>query len=187
MLIAKPHRDAHPDQSGFTLLEVMVSLLIISVGLLGIAKLQALSYASSGSANLRSLVAMQTSGLAASMHADRGYWAGLAPATQTITGATVNDGTLGPLTATCTSAANGAPCSPTALAGADLHAWATALNNMLLNSSPVTTIACPTGNIPITCTIKVTWSERAVGINDQGVQGTTATNFLPTYTLYVEP
>src|ERR1700744_1164361 len=186
MHIANLHRAARPRQAGFTLLEVMVSLLIISIGLLGIAKLQALSYASSGSANLRSLVAMQASGLAASMHANRNYWSALAPASQTITGAVVNDGTLGPLTAPCTTG-NGAPCSPTALAGADLHAWATGLNLLLPNSSPATTITCPTGNIPITCTIKVTWLEKAVGINDAAVQGTTATTFQPTYTLYVEP
>ncbi|MEA3161860.1 MAG: hypothetical protein QOD95_3408, partial [Gammaproteobacteria bacterium] len=34
---------------GFTLLEVMVSLFITAIGLLGIAKLQALAYASTGS------------------------------------------------------------------------------------------------------------------------------------------
>ena len=61
---------------GFTLLEVMVSLVVTSIGLLGIAKLQALAYASTGSASVRSLVALQAAGLAASMHADRGYWAG---------------------------------------------------------------------------------------------------------------
>ena len=31
---------------GFTLIEIMVALIVISVGLLGIAKLQALAYAS---------------------------------------------------------------------------------------------------------------------------------------------
>lgn len=186
MHIAKLHRAARSRQTGFTLLEVMVSLLIISIGLLGIAKLQALSYASSSSANLRSLVAMQASGLAASMHANRNYWSGLAPASQTITGSVVNDGTLAPLTAPCTTG-NGAPCSPTALAGADLHTWATALNHLLGNSNPVTTISCPAGNIPVTCTIVIAWSEKALGINTPGTQGTTATTFLPTYTLYVEP
>jgi hypothetical protein len=58
---------------------------------------------------------------------------------------------------------------------------------MLGNSSPVTTIACPAGNIPITCTIQVTWNEKAIGVNNAAVAGTTTTTFLPTYTLYVEP
>ncbi len=67
---------------GFTLLEVMIALVITSIGLLGIAKIQALAYASTGSASLRSLVAMQAAGLASSMHTNRNYWsAGLAAPT----------------------------------------------------------------------------------------------------------
>jgi len=80
---------------GFTLLEVMVALVVTSIGLLGIAKLQALAYASTGSASMRSLVALQVAGLAASMHADRGYWSGNFVATPlTITGTTISDATL---------------------------------------------------------------------------------------------
>ncbi len=44
---------------GFTLLEVMVAVVITAIGLLGIAKIQALAYASTGTASLRSLVAIQ--------------------------------------------------------------------------------------------------------------------------------
>jgi type IV pilus assembly protein PilV len=190
MQLTKTRIAARCKAQGFTLLEVVVSVLIIAVGLLGIAKLQALAYASSGSANIRSLVAAQTAGLAASMHANRSYWAaGLAPPTITINGATITDATLGPMTATCTSG-DGAPCLPTNLAAADLHTWAKALNAMLLNSSPITTINCPASvnpSIPLTCTIQVTWTEKAVGINTQAAQGTTSTTFMPTYTLFVEP
>src|SRR5882757_3906977 len=71
---------------GFTLLEVMVSLFIISIGLLGIAKIHALAYSSTATAGTRSLVALQAAGLASSMHADRSYWSGPAvPAVVTIT------------------------------------------------------------------------------------------------------
>src|SRR5271169_198769 len=61
--------------AGFTLIEIMVALIVTSIGLLGIAKLQALAYASTGSAAVRSLVALQAAGLAASMHVNRSYWA----------------------------------------------------------------------------------------------------------------
>ena len=72
---------------GFTLLEVMVAVVVTAIGLLGIAKIQALAYASTTTASVRSLVALQASGLAASMHADRFYWApGGAPVLITITG-----------------------------------------------------------------------------------------------------
>lgn len=175
---------------GFTLLESMIALLVTSIGLLGIAKIQALAYANTGSASLRSLVAIQAAGLAASMHADRSYWAnGLAPATFTITGTVISDTTLN-ATATasnyCVSGGAGAPCSGATLAAFDLHVWATALNTMLGNSNPITTVSCPTATIPINCTINVTWDEKAVSVNTQGASAT-ATTFKPSYLLYVEP
>src|ERR1700674_3524815 len=105
---------------GFTLLEVMVSLFITAIGLLGIAKLQALAYASTGSANIRSLVAIQAAGLAASMHANRNYWANAsAPVSFTITGTVISDATLaGAATGVqdCWSGGAKAPCSAADLA-----------------------------------------------------------------------
>jgi type IV pilus assembly protein PilV len=175
---------------GFTLLEVMVSLFITAIGLLGIAKLQALAYASTGSANIRSLVAIQAAGLAASMHANRNYWAnGSAPVSFTITGTVISDATLaGAATGTqdCWSGGAAAPCSAANLAAFDLHTWARALNGMLANSNPVTTISCPI-TTPINCTIQVTWNEQAVAINSQVQAATTSTTFAAPYTLYVEP
>jgi type IV pilus assembly protein PilV len=194
--------------AGFTLLEVMVALVITAIGLLGIAKIQALAYASTGTASVRSLVALQASGLAASMHADRAYWStGAAPASITITSSgtgtnfTISDNYLNTQanTATfCQSGGGGAPCSVAQMASYDLRTWATAMNapGMLGNLNPYTTITCPVLPAPITCTIQITWNERAVSINNQGTANTqVATNstangsgtFNPTYILYVEP
>jgi type IV pilus assembly protein PilV len=177
---------------GFTLLEVMVALVITAVGLLGIAKIQALAYASTGSASLRSLVALQASSLAASMHANRNYWAfGAAPVPLTITGLTIGDATLQGDTTNCIAPA--ARCLPATLAAFDLHDYAQALNKMMPGSNPITTITCPALPLPISCTIQVTWGEHAVSINKESaaatVQSTSATpgTFAPTYTLYVEP
>ena len=61
--------------SGFSLVEVMVALLVISIGLLGIAKMQALAISTTGSARLRSLGALEAASLASMMRADRAYWA----------------------------------------------------------------------------------------------------------------
>ena len=52
-------------EGGFSLIEVMVALIIVSVGLLGIAKMQALAYASTGIAGKRSLGNHQWHGLSA--------------------------------------------------------------------------------------------------------------------------
>ena len=74
---------------------------------------------------------------------------------------------------------------PATLAAFDLHVYAAALNAMLGNSNPVTTINCPVA-IPVNCTIQVTWNEKAVALNSQGVVANLQA-FAPTYTLYVEP
>jgi type IV pilus assembly protein PilV len=176
---------------GFTLLEVMVALMITSIGLLGIAKLQALAYASTGSASVRSLVALEAAGLAATMHANRNYWAGIsAPVSLTINGPNIQDAILGPLANSsqyCWSGQPTAPCPFQTLAAFDLHTYANALNGLLGNSAPVTTIQCPAGNNPVSCTINITWNEHAVSIDKQSAAATTQTTFAPTYTLYVEP
>jgi type IV pilus assembly protein PilV len=174
---------------GFTLLEVMVALVITSIGLLGIAKIQALAYASTGSASVRSLVALQAAGLAASMHANRNYWAaGKAPVTLTISGTTFNP-VLNAAAASlnyCVSGYGNTPCDETTLAAFDLFNYANSLNLMLGNSNPVTTINCPLFN-PISCTIQVTWNEHVVSVNSNSATSTTQTAFAPTYMLYVEP
>jgi type IV pilus assembly protein PilV len=189
--LKSPNRASIPFRApirGFTLLEVMVALVITSIGLLGIAKIQALAYSSTGSASLRSLVALQAAGLAASMHANRNYWASpAAPPNLTISGTTFNP-VLNAAAATagfCVSGSGNTPCNETQLAAADLYTYANALNLMLGNSNPVTTITCL--NNPVSCEIQVTWNEHLVSVNAQSSTNTTQAMFLPTYTLYVEP
>jgi type IV pilus assembly protein PilV len=199
----------HPDRSrvrGFTLIEVMVALFVTAVGLLGIAKIQALAYSSTGTASVRSLVALEAAGLAASMHANRSYWAaGLAPIPITITGTTITGGSLNteglPLSPTmgyCQQGSGNTPCATAELvAASDLHTYATTLNGMLNKSNPTTTINCPVvANQPINCVIQVSWNEKAVSISSQSATDTTqcstasasdACQFNPTYTLFVEP
>lgn len=172
-------------QRGFTLLEVLVSLVIISIGLLGIAKIHALAYSSTSTAGTRSLVALQAAGLAASMHADRDYWAnGLAPTVITITNTNISDVNLG-TPANCVATA-GPACTPDIMAAYDLQTYAAQLSASLPSSTPTTTISCPV-LIPVNCTIVVTWTEKTVSANTQGAANTTAATFAPSYMLYVEP
>jgi type IV pilus assembly protein PilV len=163
---------------GFSLVEVMVALVVCCVGLLGLAKMEALSISSTGVAGTRSLAAIEASSLAAAMHANRGYWAGgFAPATTTVNLATANTAVAACSTPGATS------CVPSAMAAYDLQQWALALKALLPGF--LGTINCSTTGFPVTCTIQIQWVENAVAANAQ--QTNIGNLQLPTYVLYVQP
>lgn len=170
---------------GFNLIEVMVALIVISVGMLGIAKMQALAMSSAGTAKMRSLAALQASSLASTLRADRAYWSAI-PATVTVTfqnGAITasTDAGLQAVT-TCNSAA--APCTPTQIAAYDLQSWITALATQMPTHQATLTCTVPaTQPAPTTCSIALSWTENRVGVNKQGAGQTLAA----AYNLYVQP
>lgn len=200
-LRCKPH-SMRGSGAGFTLIEVLVALVVTAMGLLGLAKMQALAYASTGTAGLRSLVAIEAAGLASAMRANRAYWSlPIANASNSISisGTTVNS--AGILNAAamangyCASGGGGAPCTPADLAANDLWSWADSLQKLVPNFNALTAITCPVTQ-PVACTITIKWTEKTVSINAQGANSQTNTgngyqNQLlmqaPIYTLYVEP
>ncbi|HSY07182.1 MAG TPA: type IV pilus modification protein PilV [Steroidobacteraceae bacterium] len=189
---------------GFSLIEVLVALIVVSVGLLGIAKMQAIAYSSTGVASKRSLAAIEAASLASSMHANRAYWSvsGIAPASTTVTGNAVTASTDPALLAAVDCTSGGAvPCTASALAAYDLGfgptSWAAALQS-LLGTSDQAVIACVNPappQTPVTCTVTITWSENQVALNSQeaaaanaaAAANTPAALQLPSYTLYIEP
>jgi type IV pilus assembly protein PilV len=163
---------------GFSLVEVLVALVVCSIGLLGLAKLESVALSSTGVASGRSLAAIQASSLAAAMHANPGYWAaGFAPATTTVSAANNFSTAAACLTAGATS------CVPSDMAAYDLQQWAIALQALL--PGYYATISCSTAAFPVTCTIQIQWTENAVAANAQ--QTNMAGMQLPTYVLYVQP
>jgi type IV pilus assembly protein PilV len=193
---------------GFSLIEVMIAVLVVSLGLLGVAKLEAVSYSSTTVANKRSLAAFEAASLAAAMHVNRGYWTNTDPAGANIklqgtvftvaTGAANLAASLGtvaapaggpiPLWTGGTCATPGTPCAVTDLAAYDLLNWATSLNAVLPNDTA--TISCG-ALTPISCTITVNWGESSVATNSaeavQQAANPTAAFETPSYTLYVQP
>ncbi len=201
---------ANARPGGFSLIEVMVAVVVICVGLLGIAKMQALALSNTTTSRLRALAAFEAASLAAAMHSNRQYWATTPPVTITLNAAAIisTDGALsGTATAdlgnplACVGNNSGiAQCAALNLAASDLANWTNDLNGLLPN--PTASIACPpvAGNAPTSCTIQISWSEQAVGNNQQGAAFAAANSAAncsalgqgqcferPTYTLYVEP
>jgi type IV pilus assembly protein PilV len=192
---------------GFSLVEVMVAVVVICVGLLGIAKLQALSLSNMSVARQRSLAAIEAASLASAMHSNRLYWASAVPpalvtwSSQTNPAFASSDAALAaqanadvtpPGTANvCVGTVNsGAVCAGAAgatnLAAGDLALWAGDVAALMPNAA--LSIQCPPppgGNSPQTCTIQMTWTENAVGLNKQ--ESATGGFQNPTYTLVVQP
>lgn len=190
-------RHAH----GFSLVEVLVGLMVISVGLLGVARVQALALSSTGTVRTRSMVAFAASSLAATMSADRKYWAEVRadPAvTVNVTSARVSaaDPDLqSPPSGGCTAAS---PCTAAGeLAMQDLRDWAVSLQTLLpANTGPTATVTCQivAGN-PVTCAINIAWTENLVSTTYSSNTTSSAQQNLraiqkveqTSYTLYTEP
>ncbi|WHZ09778.1 MAG: Type IV fimbrial biogenesis protein PilV [Burkholderiaceae bacterium] len=184
-------------EQGFTLLEVLVAILVVALGLLGLAKMQALAISNTQISSSRSLIALQASSLAAAMQGNTGYWAaGVAPAVFSTAGTTVTDasGVLNQTVTTCVATSGSAPsspvCTPAQLAAYDVQAWAANMNALFPGYGA--NFACNNvAGAPVTCTITITWAEKYVALNRTTATGTAASGGQQTatqsYTLYVSP
>ena len=168
-----------PGTTGFSMVEVLVALIVLSVGLLGIAKMQALGMSSTSVAGKRALAAIQADSLAAAMHENRAWW-GSAQATGAWVGAVGG-------TASCQLGApnTSAPCTPQQLATYDLQVWAQGLNQLLPNANG--SVNCQVSGAVETCTITITWSENTVAINANANNVAASGINNPTYVVFVEP
>jgi len=169
---------------GFTLMEVLVALVIISIGLIGIAAMQASAIASTHSSQSESLVSIEARSLADAMQANPNYWRGgnfpteafsvSAPASGSSLG-TVTDATLESQTTNCATTA----CSISQLAGYDVRTWGAQLNSVVPGATAG--IFCQAAK-PTTCNITVSWSQKATAAVNSGTQST-ATPTAMSYTL----
>jgi type IV pilus assembly protein PilV len=147
---------------GFSMLEVLVTLLVLNLGVLGIAGLQTLSVNNTEAGRYQSLATMLASSMAASMQANVAYW-GSPPTTININ-QNGNPPKVQHGPATFNGTCIGSACSASQMASFDLQNWAAALNSSL----PVgqATISCSTVASPAICTLTVTWMEKNVALHN---------------------
>ena len=197
-------RTTAPRATGFSLIEVMIALIIISVGLLGIAKLEAVVLSSTGTSRLRALVALQAESLADAMHADRDFWNGTSGDWTSTVGVTVTvSNGIASVGATnsahLSSALSSSPtctttCIPANLAGYDLLQWASGnsgiggLAQLLKNSTSSISCLAATATNPASCTVTINWNETTVAANQQEAAAGAPTTFASeSYSLVVQP
>jgi type IV pilus assembly protein PilV len=179
-------------QTGFTLVEVLVAVLLSAIGLLGLVSMQTMALASTHMSSMRSLVALQASSLTAVMHNNPGYWAvGTSPSSIQLQGNTIQDN-LGNQLALVSSSCNFsvAPasnaCLPAQLAAFDIQTWAQHMSALLPSYSA--SLGCSTDpNQPLSCQLTVNWTERYVSIGRSTSQDSAATGGQRSYTLYIQP
>ena len=152
-------------QRGVSLIEVMMAVLIFSIGLLGLASLMVMATRSNHAAYLRTQVTFLANSMAGRMSANPvGVWNG-----------DYNNSAY-PVSSTSVGCGFGAACSPAALATHDQRLWSSQLRTFLPN--PVATIACtgvgsagydPTSQLAMrppyggNCQMTIKWNEQQAG------------------------
>jgi type IV pilus assembly protein PilV len=140
-----------PGKGGFTLLEVLIALLVLSIGLLGIGKLMMLSARANDSAYMRSQATALAYTMLDAMRSNR--QAAIVQGYDTAMGAFP-----GPIA--CTVAA---PCNSGQQAQSDLNLWGTSLATALpQGQGSVATVVAPNGfgANDVTATVTVQWSDK---------------------------
>jgi type IV pilus assembly protein PilV len=130
-------------QRGFTIVEALVALVILAVGMLGIASLYVTTLRASGSAASRMQAINLASDLGDRIRANRTAEAAYA-------GAAAANGT------TCLG--NSATCTPAQMAAHDLFVWQAAIQ-AALPGAPAGTVTVDTGTNPTSYQIQVRWVE----------------------------
>ncbi len=133
-------------QNGFTLIEVLITLLILSIGLLGLAGLQMTALKLNDSAERRSQATILAYDILDRMRANRA---------EAESGAyNIDTSATTPTAASCAGASS--DCSATEMKDYDLYEWSQALAQRLPSGNGVIST---NGSTPPTVTIQVQWND----------------------------
>ncbi len=140
--------------SGFTLIEVLIAMIILAVGLLGLAGLQATSLRNTQSAYNRSQATQLAYDMADRMRANVAD-ARLSVDANPLTASAYLGAVPGAAIANCTLAAG---CTPAQMAQNDLFEWNQDIDNALSANATGTIAAVPV-LAPTGFTITITWDD----------------------------
>jgi type IV pilus assembly protein PilV len=142
--MSTPFRPFRLHQTGFSLVEALVALVVLSIGLLGIAALHIESLRSGRTAITRTQAVTLASDMADRIRANRSAREAY---NVTVTSQDTN--------VNCNPGGSG--CTPAQLARHDKALWTAALEDALPGA--VGTVVCDPGTAPATYTITISWIE----------------------------
>ena len=183
-------------EAGFTLVELLVTMLIVTVGLLGLAKLQATAVSNTSVARTRALMTYQAESLAGMMRANRAFWVTKGNLTTwpgfdvSTAGAATDSGLMVKLGSSGSCVGTSVTCNQYNLAWDDMYNWAKAFNDP---TNPLA--AFPGASAKIVCVplagpgnacganpttphsydITLTWQQKLVAINRSTVNSSSMT------------
>ncbi len=161
--IVQLRRSAAP-QSGVGMIEVLAALFVLSVGLLGVAGLQAQGLRAGHSASQRSVAVIKAYEIIERMRANPDAVLDSAGATFYAAGFAFDSGsTPDPFCADSDGSGPGAQCTPVQLANYDIFAWKESIDAAFTNmdGQGAINVTLPGGpNQPVNVVVTVRWNER---------------------------
>lgn len=152
---------------GFTLIEVLIAVLILSIGLLGVAGTLVVASHSASSNYLRQQGVQYAYGIVDRMHANPHV------AINPTSSANPYIVSLAAPAATIAHDCTTASCTNTQMAAYDAWQWQTALKNNLPNGLGSVAVAASTGNTAVV-TVTVQWSDQPAS---SGTAATTSSHY----------
>lgn len=156
---------------GFSLLEVLVSILIVSIGLLSTSYMLIKGASNAKTSSLRATAATQASSIASAMYANKIFWGQRNQDISFKSNKTDIESISSNIISSKSACGN---CTPSELAGFDLNNWITGLSTVLPNAKSEITCPSVATNKTRSCTIKITWSEVFFGGSDTNSSSATA-------------
>lgn len=150
-------------------------MLIIMIGMLGVAGMQALAVHNSTQAHIRTLAGIDAHSLASTMRANSSFWTDVGQAPQTVSiQNNANSISITPTSLVTGKDCAAATCTPAESAGYTVNQWAEVLKQLPSGAS-ATISRLPTNGVSATAyAVTVNWSERLM--QAQGAKAVTQAN-----------
>ena len=159
--------------SGFTLLEVMIAMVIFSVGMLGLAGIQGTALQNNSTAYMRTIAMQQSYNMADILRSSTSFDGVINSSFNSV------NSSVGSAPTACIANDQSTNCSTSQLAASDIYHWKKRLQDTLPSGRGTVSVS---GTI---YTITVMWDEKRTGATGEGCSDDSTTD-LKCYILHIQ-